>query len=105
MVCKLIERFNNATYCNYPFFLSGLTLPLVTNDAGDKFGKSLPNAVWLDRTLTSAFDFYQFFIRTEDNKVEQLLKLFTFLSLEQIAHLMEKQVVREEIFIFILKSS
>ncbi|XP_065210096.1 tyrosine--tRNA ligase, mitochondrial isoform X1 [Planococcus citri] len=74
----------------------GLTLPLVTNDAGDKFGKSLPNAVWLDKNLTSAFDFYQFFVRTEDSKVEHLLKLFTFLPLDQIAHIMEKQLKNPE---------
>lgn len=66
----------------------GMTLPIVTNEEGDKFGKSAGNAVWLDSEKTSAFGLYQFFIRTPDSEVEKLLKLFTFIPLPQIEQLM-----------------
>ncbi|KAL9921257.1 tyrosine--tRNA ligase, mitochondrial [Glossina fuscipes fuscipes] len=66
----------------------GLTLPLITNEEGDKFGKSGGTAVWLDQEKTSAFALYQFFIRRPDAEVEKLLKLFTFLTLPEIENLM-----------------
>jgi len=58
----------------------GLTVPLITSESGDKFGKSAGNAVWLDSGMTSPFELYQFLIRTPDSDVEKLLNLFTFLS-------------------------
>lgn len=69
-------------------FSLGLTLPLITDDAGDKFGKSVPNPVWVDSKLMSPFDFYQFFIRSHDSTVEKLLNLFTFLSPNEIQKIM-----------------
>lgn len=68
----------------------GLTLPLVTDEEGDKFGKSAGNAVWLDSNKTSAFSLYQFFVRRLDSEVEKLLKLYTFLPLEEIDFLMNE---------------
>lgn len=68
----------------------GLTLPLVTTEEGDKFGKSAGNAIWLNESKTSPFAMYQFFIRTPDSEVERLLKLFTFLPVEEINLLVEK---------------
>lgn len=68
----------------------GLTLPLVTTDEGDKFGKSAGNALWLDSAKTSPFSLYQYFIRTKDADVERLLKLFTFYSLGEIRDIMYK---------------
>ena len=65
----------------------GVTAPLVCDSAGRKFGKSEGNAVYLDRRLTSYFDFYQFFYRTADTDVIRFLKIFTFLSLDRIAEL------------------
>ena len=65
----------------------GLSIPLVLDSSGQKFGKSAGNAVFLTATKTSVYDFYQFFIRTADDKVVELLKIFTFLSLEDIAEL------------------
>lgn len=62
----------------------GLTLPIITNEEGNKFGKSAGNAVWLDSEKTSEFSFYQFFIRIADSEVEKLLKLLTFLPLNEI---------------------
>ncbi|XP_023304366.2 tyrosine--tRNA ligase, mitochondrial [Lucilia cuprina] len=68
----------------------GLTLPIVTDEEGDKFGKSAGNAVWLDGNKTSAFALYQFFVRRPDSEVEKLLKLYTFLPLEEIEFLMQE---------------
>ncbi len=65
----------------------GLTIPLVCDSSGQKFGKSEGNAVYLDHRKTSYYDFYQFFIRTMDEDVVRFLKVFTFLSLEEIAEL------------------
>jgi tyrosyl-tRNA synthetase len=64
----------------------GLVFPLVTTMAGTKFGKSEAGNVWLDPAKTSPYQFYQFWINTDDRDVERYLKLFTFLSLDQIAH-------------------
>lgn len=65
----------------------GLTFPLVCDSTGKKFGKSEGNAIYLDRRLTSYFDFYQFFLRVEDADVVRFLKIFTFVSMEEIAEL------------------
>jgi tyrosyl-tRNA synthetase len=68
----------------------GLTLPLITNADGSKFGKTEAGAVWLDVGRTSVYRFYQFWIRVDDRDVIPYLKFFTFLSQEEIAAL-EKQ--------------
>jgi len=62
----------------------GVTIPLVCDSAGRKFGKSEGNALYLDSGKTSVFDFYQFFVRTEDADVERFLKIFTFLPPDDI---------------------
>ncbi len=68
----------------------GLTLPLITNSDGTKFGKTEAGAIWLDMKRTSVYKFYQFWIRTDDRDVVRYLKFFTFLSRDEIAGL-EKQ--------------
>lgn len=68
----------------------GLTLPLITNEEGDKFGKSAGNAVWLDANKTSEFAFYQFFVRLSDVEAENLLKLLTFIPFNEVNDLIEK---------------
>jgi tyrosyl-tRNA synthetase len=65
----------------------GLTLPLITNADGSKFGKTAAGAIWLDAARTSVYRFYQFWIRTDDRDVVRYLKFFTFLSQEEIADL------------------
>ncbi len=65
----------------------GMTFPLVCDSAGQKFGKSEGNAVFLDARKTSVYDFYQFFLRTMDADVIRYLKIFTFLPMERIAEL------------------
>ncbi|KAJ3493270.1 hypothetical protein NLG97_g4839 [Lecanicillium saksenae] len=68
----------------------GFTVPLLTDSAGVKFGKSAGNAVWLDEFRTSAFDLYGYFMRRTDDEVERLLKLFTFLPIPKIQTIMEE---------------
>ena len=62
----------------------GLTLPLITNADGSKFGKSVSGAIWLDPKKTSVYKFYQFWINTDDRDVVRYLKYFTFLSQAEI---------------------
>ncbi|MBN3296046.1 SYYM protein, partial [Amia calva] len=73
----------------------GLTVPLITSSTGDKLGKTAGNAVWLNRDRMSPFEFYQFFLRQPDSHVERqvttwYLKLYTFLPLPEVGHLMEQ---------------
>lgn len=68
----------------------GFTIPLVTKADGTKFGKSAGGAVWLDANKTSPYEFYQFWINTADADVVKYLKIFTFLSREEIEALAEK---------------
>lgn len=64
-----------------------LGTPLITNSDGTKFGKSEGNAIWLDAAMCSPFDMYQFWLNTADADVADRLKVFTFLSREEIAAL------------------
>ncbi len=65
----------------------GLTLPLITNTDGSKFGKTAAGAIWLDPKRTSVYKFYQFWINTDDRDVIRYLKYFTFLSQAEIESL------------------
>ncbi|OPX18674.1 MAG: tyrosine--tRNA ligase, partial [Desulfobacca sp. 4484_104] len=65
----------------------GITFPLLTTASGEKFGKTAAGAVWLDEKRTSVYDFYQFWRNCEDGEAGRLLRLFTFLPLEEIADL------------------
>ena len=65
----------------------GLTLPLITNTDGSKFGKTAAGAIWLDPQRTSVYKFYQFWINTDDRDVIRYLKYFTFLLPAEIAAL------------------
>ena len=69
----------------------GFTIPLVTKADGKKFGKSESGTVWLDRSKTSAYELYQFWINSQDADVVKYLKYFTFLDREEIERL-EKTV-------------
>lgn len=62
----------------------GFTMPLVTDSQGKKFGKSEGNALWLDKNKTSSYKLYQFFVNVEDSMVIDYLKIYTFLSKEEI---------------------
>ncbi|MDN6900015.1 tyrosine--tRNA ligase [Oenococcus sicerae] len=68
----------------------GLTVPLLLKSDGTKFGKSAGGAIWLDPEFLSPYEFYQFFYNQADDDVIKLLKIFTFLSHEEIENLAEK---------------
>ena len=68
----------------------GFTMPLVTDSQGKKFGKSEGNALWLNKEKTSSYKLYQFFINVEDSMVIDYLKIYTFLSKEEIEELEAK---------------
>ena len=65
----------------------GFTMPLVLDKYGRKFGKSEGNALWLDRNKTSSYELYQYLINVDDEMVISYLKIFTFLSVEEINEL------------------
>ena len=64
----------------------GLAAPLVTTASGAKLGKTEGGAVWLDPEITSPYKLYQFCINVDDRDVESYLKIFTFLSSDDIAN-------------------
>lgn len=66
------------------------TWPLITDASGKKFGKSEGNALFLDKTLTSPYKIYQYFINTEDKDIERYIKLLTLLSLDEIEAIVKK---------------
>ena len=67
----------------------GMTLPMVTKSDGQKFGKSEAGTVWLDPEKTSPYEFYQFFVRSEDRDVGRLLRVLTDVPLAEIEELEE----------------
>lgn len=66
------------------------TMPLVLDKYGNKFGKSEGNALWLDEAKTSSYELYQYLINVDDEMVVHYLKIFTFLSREEIEELEKK---------------
>lgn len=73
-----------------------LTMPLVTDAQGNKFGKSEGNALWLDKEKTSSYELYQFLLNTDDACVISYLKRLTFLTREQIEALEAEQTAHPE---------
>ena len=73
----------------------GLTMPLVTKSDGTKFGKTETGTIWLDANKTSQYAFYQFWLNTADADVYKFLKYFTFLSIEEINEIEEKDKTGE----------
>ncbi len=74
----------------------GLTSPLLTTASGEKFGKSAGNAIWLDPEMTSPYQFYQYWINTDDRDAVRFLRIFTFLDLAEIAALEQEVIARPE---------
>ncbi|MCK9276128.1 MAG: tyrosine--tRNA ligase [Syntrophales bacterium] len=62
----------------------GITFPLLTTAQGHKMGKTEKGTVWLDSSLTSPYDYFQYWINTDDADIERFLALFTFLPMEEI---------------------
>ena len=79
----------------------GMTFPLITTSSGEKFGKSAGNAVWIDRTKTSPYDFYQYWRNADDRDVIKYFGLFTFLPMDEAHRLLKENVNRaKEILAF-----
>ncbi|HEX6644712.1 MAG TPA: tyrosine--tRNA ligase [Gemmatimonadales bacterium] len=68
----------------------GVVLPLLTTAGGAKFGKSEGGNVWLDAARTNPYEFYQFWLNTDDRDVERFLRFFTFLPLAEIRSAIER---------------
>ena len=76
----LIRRIEEAT-------VHAMTYPLLTTASGAKMGKTASGAVWLDAAKLSPYDYYQYWVNCDDRDVEKLLKIFTFLPLDEIGRL------------------
>ena len=74
----------------------GFTMPLILDKYGNKFGKSEGNALWLDKNKTSSYELYQYLINTDDEMVIHYLKVFTFLSKEEIEAIEKEQLSHPE---------
>ena len=72
--------------------LYGMTMPLVTDSNGVKFGKTEGNALWLDKNKTSSYELYQYLINLEDSMIIEYLKKLTFLSKEEIEEIGKKHL-------------
>jgi len=81
-----IELINKKLWKNAYAF----TMPLILDNAGNKFGKTAGNALWLDKNKTSSYEIYQYLVNSDDNKVEEYLKVFTFLTPEEIMNVMKQ---------------
>jgi len=73
------------------------TMPLILDANGNKFGKSEGNALWLDKNKTTPYEIYQYLINADDSKVLEYLKVFTFLTKDEIEKIMEEQKERPEL--------
>ena len=69
----------------------GWTYPLLTTSSGKKMGKTEKGALWLDPKRTSAYEYYQYWVNTEDTDVEKFLALFTFLPMDEVRQLGQLQ--------------
>ena len=80
----------------------GITMPLLINSStGQKFGKSVGGAVWLDKNKTSVFDYYQFWRNTDDADVQKLMLYFTALPVDEIRNICSASINRaKEILAF-----
>ncbi len=74
----------------------GFTMPLILDKYGNKFGKSEGNALWLDKNKTSSYELYQYLINTDDEMIIHYLKVFTFLSKEEIEAIEKEQLQHPE---------
>jgi tyrosyl-tRNA synthetase len=78
--CDLIRRKHaKQAHC--------ITFPLLTTARGEKMGKTANGAIWLDAARTSPYDFYQYWVNTDDRDVKRFLALFTFLEMDEVERL------------------
>ena len=69
----------------------GWTYPLLTTSSGKKMGKTEKGTLWLDSKRTTAYDYYQYWVNTDDTDVEKFLALFTFLPMDEVRELGQLQ--------------
>ena len=81
------RKLGGTTELNAEHQVYGLTFPLITRSDGKKMGKTEKGAIFLDKNLTSVYDFFQYWRNVADPDVEKFFKLFTFLSLEEISEI------------------
>ena len=74
---ELVRRVRQQT-------IFGMTFPLITTSSGEKMGKTAKGAVWLDSKRTSPYEYYQYWVNTDDRDVARFLALFTFLPMQEI---------------------
>ena len=74
----------------------GFTMPLILDKFGNKFGKSEGNALWLDINKTSSYELYQYLINTDDEMIIHYLKVFTFLTKEEIENIEKEHLEQPE---------
>lgn len=86
--CDLVRKLAGAQ-------VFGATIPLLVKSDGQKFGKSEKGAVWLSSEKLSPYEFYQYLFRVEDRDVVRLLKMLTFIDLEEIRRL-EKTMQKDD---------
>ncbi len=75
----------------------GFTMPLIVDKMGKKFGKSEGNALWLNKDKTSSYELYQYLVNTDDEMVVSYLKVFTFLSKEEILGIEKEHLAHPEL--------
>ena len=86
---ELVRKLENATVYN-------MTIPLLTTADGVKMGKSMGNAIWLDKEKTSPFDFYQYFRNVDDRDVIRFMKVLTFLPLDEIERIEKEEDINRQ---------
>jgi tyrosyl-tRNA synthetase len=74
---ELIRRMRQVT-------AFGITFPLITTSSGEKMGKTAKGAIWLDSERTAPYEYYQYWVNTDDRDVARFLALFTFLPMDEI---------------------
>ncbi len=70
----------------------GLTTPLITLASGAKMGKTEKGAIWLDKKLLSAYEYWQFWRNTDDRDVIKFIKMFTDIDMEKINEIKDKEI-------------
>ena len=77
--------------------IHGLTFPLITTSSGQKMGKTHKGAIWLDSSLTSPYEYYQYWINQDDRDVGRFLAFFTFLPMDEVRKLasLKDEAIRE----------
>jgi len=89
---ELIKRYSNKK-------VYGLTTPLITLASGTKMGKTEAGAIWLDKKILSAYDYWQFWRNTDDRDVIKFLKIFTDLEINEIDNLQNNDVNKLKILL------